>query len=122
MNRLLDFEIDVEKIDDQINNLDSLNKNFEKEKKDLLDKKNKLLKKIYSNLTAWDKVQVARHTERPHTKDYISLIFKNVIYLHGDKKFSDDGAIIGCLGELSGESVMVISSFFIPRLSNFLIL
>lgn len=55
-------------------------------------------------------MQIARHSDRPHSIDYINLIFQNIIYLHGDKKFSDDSAILGCLAELSGQSVMIIGT------------
>ena len=110
MIRYLDFENDVEKIEDLINKLDINKQNYKSEKEKLLDKKNNLLKKIYSNLTAWEKVQVARHSNRPHTKDYINLIFENIVYLHGDKKFADDSAILGCLGDISGQSVMIIGT------------
>ena len=110
MNRYFDFESDIEKIDIQINKLDSTDIRYNKQKKNLLEKKNLLLKKIYSNLSAWEKVQVARHSNRPHAIDYINLIFKDVVYLHGDKKFSDDSAILGCFGDLSGQSVVVIGT------------
>ena len=110
MNRYFDFESDVEKIDIQINKLNSNDNNYNNQKTKLLEKKNFLLKKIYSNLSAWEKVQVARHADRPHALDYINLIFKNIVYLHGDKKFSDDSAILGCLADLSGQSVIVIGT------------
>ena len=110
MNRYFDFESDVEKIDIQINKLDSNDSNYNNQNKKLLEKKNFLLNKIYSNLSAWEKVQVARHANRPHALDYINLIFKNIVYLHGDKKFSDDSAILGCLADLSGQSVIVIGT------------
>jgi acetyl-CoA carboxylase carboxyl transferase subunit alpha len=110
MNRFLDFEEDIEKIENKINDLDKNNTNFNDDKNKLLEKKKNLFKKIYSNLTAWEKVQVARHVNRPHTLDYINLIFQNVTYLHGDKKFSDDKAIIGCLADLEGQSVMIIGT------------
>ncbi len=110
MNKYLDFENDIENIEKLISNLDLSKNNFKSEKAKLLDKKNKILDKIYSNLSAWQKVQVARHPNRPHTKDYLNLIFENIIYLHGDKKFSDDSAVLGCLGEISGQSVMVIGT------------
>ena len=87
MNRYFDFESDVEKIDIQINKLNSNDNNYNNQKTKLLEKKNFLLKKIYSNLSAWEKVQVARHANRPHALDYINLIFKNIVYLHGDKNF-----------------------------------
>ena len=59
--------------------LDINKNNFKSENAKLLDKKNNLFQKIYSNLSAWDKVQVARHPNRPHAKDYINLIFSNII-------------------------------------------
>tara|TARA_Y100001970_G_C14245893_1_gene868168 strand:- start:221 stop:1159 length:939 start_codon:yes stop_codon:yes gene_type:complete len=110
MNRYLDFENDIENIESLISKLDLNSKNYEVEKEKLLEQKKKSFKKIYSNLSAWEKVQVARHANRPHAKDYINLIFKNVIYLHGDKKFADDSAVLGCLGEISGKSVMIIGT------------
>tara|TARA_B100001250_G_C19778408_1_gene780692 strand:- start:232 stop:1170 length:939 start_codon:yes stop_codon:yes gene_type:complete len=110
MNRYLDFESEVEKIENKINELDIKEVNYSNEKDKLLIKKNNILTKIYSSLSPWEKVQVARHAERPHSIDYINMIFKNIIYLHGDKKYSDDNAIIGCLADLEGQSVMVIGT------------
>ena len=110
MNRYLDFENDIENIENLIAELDISKNNFKSKKTELLDRKKKILQKIYSNLSAWEKVQVARHPNRPHAEDYLNLIFENIIYLHGDKKFSDDSAVLGCLGEISGQSVMVIGT------------
>ncbi len=110
MIKYLDFENDIENVEKKINELDSNDINFLQEKEKLQEKKNKLLKSIYSNLTAWQKVQVARHADRPHSVDYINMIFEDIIYLHGDKKFSDDSAVVGCLATLSGESVMIIGT------------
>ena len=75
MKRYLDFELDIENIEKTISNLDINTKSYEGEKQKLLEKKKKFLDKIYSNLSAWEKVQVARHAERPHAIDYINLIF-----------------------------------------------
>ena len=110
MIKYLDFENDIEKVEKKIDELDSNDINFLKKKEKLKEKKNKLLNSIYSNLTAWQKVQVARHSDRPHALDYINMIFDDIIYLHGDKKYSDDSAIVGCLGTLSGRSVMIIGT------------
>lgn len=110
MNRYLDFESDIEKIDKTINELQINDKNYSEDKNILTEKKNKILKKKYLNLSAWEKVQVARHPNRPHSIDYINLIFQNITYLHGDKKYSDDTAILGCLANLSDYSVMVIGT------------
>jgi acetyl-CoA carboxylase carboxyl transferase subunit alpha len=110
MNKYLDFESDIEILDSKINELDSNDNNFVGEKNKLIEKKKILFKKKYSNLSAWEKVQVARHADRPHSIDYINMIFEDIIFLHGDKKFSDDSAILGCLASLSGQSVMIIGT------------
>ena len=110
MNRYLDFENDIENIESLLSKLNVDKSDYEFEKNKLLDQKKKLLKKIYSNLSAWEKVQVARHANRPHSIDYISMIFDDVIYLHGDKKYADDPAILGGLGKISGVSVMIIGT------------
>ena len=63
---------------------------------------------IYRNLTPLQRVQVARHKDRPFTLDYLSLAFSDFIELHGDRAFRDDGAIVGGWARLDGETVMVI--------------
>ncbi len=110
MNRYLDFENDIANIESLINNLNLNSSNYKFEKNKLEDQKKKLIKKIYSNLSPWEKVQVARHANRPHSKDYINMVFDDVIYLHGDKKYADDPAILGCLGKISDQSVMIIGT------------
>ena len=110
MNKYLDFESDIEILDSKINDLQINDSNFINEKNKLIEKKNTILKKKYSNLSAWEKVQVARHADRPHSIDYINMIFKDIIFLHGDKKFSDDNAILGCMASISGQSVMIIGT------------
>ena len=110
MNKYLDFESDIEILDNKISELNTNDSNFINEKNKLTEKKNIILKKKYSNLSAWEKVQVARHADRPHSIDYINMIFEDIIFLHGDKKFSDDNAILGCLASLSGQSVMIIGT------------
>lgn len=74
----------------------------------LREKSVKLTESIYSNLTAWQVVQVARHPQRPYTADYIPRIFDDWDELHGDRHFADDKAIIGGIGRLDGKPVMVI--------------
>jgi acetyl-CoA carboxylase carboxyl transferase subunit alpha len=110
MNKYLDFESDIEILDSKINELHINDSNFISEKNKLTEKKNTILKKKYLKLSAWEKVQVARHADRPHSIDYINMIFEDIIFLHGDKKFSDDNAILGCLASLSGQSVMIIGT------------
>ena len=71
-------------------------------------KTKKLLKAKYSSLSPWQRVQVARHPERPHFIDYISGIFEDFQELNGDRNFGQDDAIIGGLASLDGQSVMII--------------
>ena len=74
----------------------------------LREKSSKLTEKIYSNLSAWDIVKVARHPLRPYTLDYIPHIFTDFNELHGDRQFADDSAIVGGMARLDGRPVMVI--------------
>jgi acetyl-CoA carboxylase carboxyl transferase subunit alpha len=67
-----------------------------------------LRKKIYSKLTTWQKVQVARHPNRPHTLDFIQRIFNEFEELHGDRQFGDDASLVGGIAKLEGMPVMVI--------------
>lgn len=76
--------------------------------KDLENKIKKLKKDTYSNLTRWQRVQLSRHPERPYTLDYIYNIADNFVELHGDRVVSDDKAMVGGLGEVSGRTVMFI--------------
>jgi acetyl-CoA carboxylase carboxyl transferase subunit alpha len=63
---------------------------------------------IYSNLSAWQRVQVARHKDRPYTSDYIRYLFSDFVELRGDRRFGDDRAILGGLASFDGYTVMVI--------------
>ena len=63
---------------------------------------------IYSKLTRWQKVQLARHPDRPYTLDYIGMMMTDFVELHGDRGFRDDKAIVGGFGRLDGEPVMII--------------
>jgi acetyl-CoA carboxylase carboxyl transferase subunit alpha len=63
---------------------------------------------IYNNLTRWQRVQIARHPERPYTLDYIENIFEDFNELHGDRTFRDDPAMVGGMATLNGMQVMVV--------------
>jgi len=67
-----------------------------------------LTKKIYSKLSTWQKVQVARHPNRPHTLDFIERIFDEFEELHGDRQFGDDASLVGGIAKLEGIPVMII--------------
>jgi len=65
-------------------------------------------RELFSSLTPWEKVQVARHPQRPHTKDYIELLFENFHELHGDRFCGDDPSIVAGIGYFYGKPVAVI--------------
>lgn len=74
----------------------------------LESKSQQLTKEIYAKLTPWQIAQVARHSQRPYTLDYVRLIFTDFEELHGDRTFADDHAIVGGLARFNGQPVMVI--------------
>jgi len=64
---------------------------------------------IYSNLTPWQRVQIARHPKRPYALDYVGIICEGFQELHGDRQFNDDRALVGGTGFFNGEAVMIIA-------------
>jgi acetyl-CoA carboxylase carboxyl transferase subunit alpha len=66
------------------------------------------LEELYAGLTPWQKTQVARHPQRPHCLDYVSALITDFAPLAGDRKFGEDGAIVGGFGRFEGESICVI--------------
>lgn len=68
----------------------------------------KLKKDIYGNLSPWQRTQLSRHIDRPHTSDYIEHVFDNFIELHGDRTYMDDPAVVGGVARLEGEGVVVV--------------
>lgn len=110
----LPFEEEVAAIDQQIEDLkkqdrfNSLQGQNAQQIRSLQVRQTDLLKQIYSNLTAWQTVQVARHPQRPILSDYLNLMFKDVRELHGDRCFGDDPAIVSALGQIGHQKVMII--------------
>lgn len=109
----LDFEKDIEALDEKIDELRSMQESDPSmdigEKVDRLEQKSaELLKQTYAELTPWQISQVARHPNRPYTLDYIRMMFSDFYELHGDRRYSDDPAIVGGLARLGGDPVMVI--------------
>lgn len=108
----LDFEKPILELEKQIEEL----KNYQELKhidvsseiKRLEEKRENLRKNIYSHLTAWQKVQLARHPERPYTLDYIGMVMSDFIELHGDRSFSDDKAIVCGFAKIDNQKILVI--------------
>ena len=67
-----------------------------------------LKQRVYGDLTPWQRVQLARHPQRPYTLDYISLIMSEFVPIHGDRLFSDDKALVGGVAKLEGRSCVVL--------------
>jgi acetyl-CoA carboxylase carboxyl transferase subunit alpha len=108
----LDFEQPIAELESKIDELRLVGNdsdiNIAEEIKKLKEKSQKLTKKIYSELSSWQTVQVARHPLRPYATDYISRIFTDFEELHGDRQFGDDKAIVGGIGKLEGRPVVII--------------
>lgn len=108
----MEFEKELLEIEGKIEELER----FSNEKNINLDSEIKKHKEIYaekaeelySNLSDWNKVSIARHPERPNTVDYINSISENFVELHGDRLFGDDSAIIGGLCRIDGNKFMII--------------
>ena len=110
----LDFEKPILELQQKMKELqdfsDEQNIDVSSEIKNMEQKIFDLKKDIYSNLTPWQKVQVARHPDRPYTLDYINEITTNFIELHGDRIHKDDRAIIGGFAKIDDQKVMIIGS------------
>ncbi|MDO8973845.1 acetyl-CoA carboxylase carboxyltransferase subunit alpha [Reyranella sp.] len=74
----------------------------------LQDKANKQIRATYAKLTPWQRVQVARHAERPHAQAYIDRLITDYTPLAGDRAFGEDAAIVGGMGRLQGRSIVVL--------------
>ncbi|MDD5019860.1 MAG: acetyl-CoA carboxylase carboxyltransferase subunit alpha [Candidatus Omnitrophica bacterium] len=108
----LDFEKPIAELEKKIREL----KNFTAEKhidlsgetKRLEEKLERLRKDIYGKLTPWQRVQISRHPHRPYTLDYIQLILKDFVEIHGDRSFRDDRAIVAGFAKLDGQKIVVM--------------
>jgi acetyl-CoA carboxylase carboxyl transferase subunit alpha len=108
----LDFEqpiADLEAKIEELRHVDTDSEiNIDEEIDRLQAKSRELTKSIFSNLSAWQIAQLARHPQRPYTLDYLGGLLTDFEELHGDRSFADDPALIGGIGRLDGRPVMVI--------------
>jgi acetyl-CoA carboxylase carboxyl transferase subunit alpha len=113
METVFDFEQPIAKIDKKIEELKALSPNgeieFADEIKELQKKRNIVRQKIYSSLTPWQRIQIARHPQRPYSADYIKLIFEDFIELHGDRNFGDDHALLCGMAVIENTPVVIIA-------------
>jgi acetyl-CoA carboxylase carboxyl transferase subunit alpha len=113
MRSYLDFEKPVAELEAKVEELRAMGEAgnavaISEEINRLESKASLALEELYSELTPWQKTQVARHPQRPHCLDYIAGLVSNFIALAGDRKFGDDAAIVGGFGRFRGESVCII--------------
>ncbi|MBN1913110.1 MAG: acetyl-CoA carboxylase carboxyltransferase subunit alpha [Candidatus Omnitrophica bacterium] len=108
----LDFEKPIIELERKIQELRGFTSDkkidLSSEVRRLEDKLEYLKKDIYGNLTAWQKVQIARHPKRPYTLDYISMIMSDFMELHGDRCFSDDKAMVSGMAKIGGKKILVL--------------
>ena len=107
----LDFEQPIADLEQQVLDLKDSELDDESIQKEVIRLNESIMKtteNIYSNLSPWQNVQVARHPERPHFLDYIDRISDKFDELHGDRHFSDDRAVIGGIGSIGEYKVMFI--------------
>jgi acetyl-CoA carboxylase carboxyl transferase subunit alpha len=108
----LEFESSIAELDRQMKELKKLGSakgiDYSAEIRRLQQQQVTELKQIYSNLSAWQTVQVARHPKRPLLTDYLEHMVKDFRELHGDRKFGDDRAIVTGLGQIGREKVLIV--------------
>jgi acetyl-CoA carboxylase carboxyl transferase subunit alpha len=109
---ILEFEKPVFELEQKIEEVKKLGQTLDlsREIKTLEQKLDQTKQRVYKNLTRWQKVQIARHPERPYTLDYISMMTTDFIELHGDRSFRDDKALVGGFAMLDQEAVMIIGT------------
>ena len=102
-NYYLDFEKPIKALDDEIISLSSLtdpSKNDLQSLTNLKEERTALIQNIYSGLTRWQRIQLARHPDRPYSLDYINYFSNNFIELHGDRHYMDDHAVVAGIGHM----------------------
>jgi acetyl-CoA carboxylase carboxyl transferase subunit alpha len=116
MKHQLDFEKPIIELQNKLDELrrhpeaHSLEVSFDEELKQIQRKLEETRKQIFSNLTAWQRVQLARHPKRPFTLDYLERTFSDFHELHGDRLYAEDRAIVGGFAALGDRKVMVIGT------------
>ena len=111
---LLEFEKPVFEMESRLKELEEKRQEGDatvsEEIRSLQSQIDNLIQKVYSKLSPWQRVQLARHPKRPYFKDYIPLVFTDFMELHGDRLFSDDRAVVGGFARLDDRKVMVVGT------------
>ena len=107
----LDFEKPLEELDKQVDKLVQVETRSAEQQAELAELEEQLRQheaKLFGSLSSWQRVQLARHTDRPYTLDYIEALCSEFVELHGDRVFADDPAIVGGLARFRGTPVVVV--------------
>ncbi len=107
----LDFEKPIVELENKLLELRSQNipgNEITQDINDLEQKRKRLIQKIYGNLSRWQRVQLARHPQRPYSLDYIYYFSPDFLELHGDRYFADDSSIVCGMGKIDDQSVMYL--------------
>jgi acetyl-CoA carboxylase carboxyl transferase subunit alpha len=116
MRNQLDFEKPIVELQNKLAELEkhpeahSLDISFEEEVAQIKKKIEETRRQIFTNLSAWDRIKIARHPKRPFTLDYVRLAFTDFSELHGDRLYSEDRAVVGGFAKLGDHRVMVIGT------------
>jgi acetyl-CoA carboxylase carboxyl transferase subunit alpha len=116
MKHQLDFEKPIIELQNKLNDLKkhpeahSLDVSFEEEIVQIERKLEETRRQIYTHLTPWQRIQLARHPKRPYTLDYLNAAFSNFQELHGDRLFAEDRAVVGGFAKLGEYKVVVIGT------------
>ena len=111
---VLEFERPIAELEKKIQEWKKLgldnSLNVDKELQMLMDKLEETKREIYNKLTPWQRVQLARHPQRPYTLDYIREFWADFLEFHGDRRFKDDPAIVGGFAKIDGSPIMIIGT------------
>ena len=112
MAHLLDFEKPILELEKKIAELRTVSHespiDLQREIKKLEQKLEEIRRHTYAHLTPWQRVQIARHPRRPYTLDYVRLLFRDFVEIHGDRAFGDDKALIGGFAYFGEERVLIL--------------
>jgi len=118
MSRWLPFDRQLRELEDDIQKLERLlsargvsddrRANLQQQVSELRRRQEQVTREVFTMLTAWDNVLLARHVDRPYTLDYIAAIFDDFVEMHGDRRFGDDPAMVAGVASLDGQRVAVI--------------
>ena len=109
----LDFELPIKELEDQLDKCEIIGQESDVDVSDpckqIAKKLEETKREIYKNLTAWQRVQLSRHPNRPYTMDHVNALCEDTfLEMFGDRNFKDDKAMIGGLGKIGGQSFMIV--------------